>query len=176
MTNAGERGVPGEIERRIEAGERISLEELHQWMRSPDLETQGAVVVLFDQYQNLLAGMPAMEEITGFYLRYFRRCLREDPKGEYAAGRYMAAYSLVNWYRLLNSDPAVPKSVLEELRDMLREEYVKGDEALRKCIVTGALEHLMEDPKVREDFASWKGDPVTGKAYDEALQWSLGAS
>jgi hypothetical protein len=163
-----------EIERRVEAGERIAEVDLRRWMQASDLETQGAVVALLDEHQHLLAGPPSLNETVDFYLGYFRRCIEEDPAGEFAASRYVAAHALVNWYRKMRDDPQVPPEVLVRARRMLREAYEAGDSAVRECIVNGALEHLFEEEAVREEFAEWKRQPQLREAYERALEWSSG--
>lgn len=165
-----------EIEARIQAGARIREPELREWMRSTDLETAGAVMVLFDQYRSLLEALPPQEEVVDFYLAFFRRCLREDPRGEYAPSRYLAAHALVNWYRRMRADPQVAPDVLARARRMLREEYEQGDQPEKECIVRGALEHLFEDPAVREEFSDWRTEPALRIAYEEALRWSTGSA
>jgi hypothetical protein len=163
-----------EIERRVQAGERIGEPDLRRWMRAGDLETQGAVVALLDQYQRLLTAPPPQNETVDFYLDYFRRCIEENPVGEYAASRYLAAHALVNWYRAMRDDPQVPRTVLARARRMLREVYEAGGPEVRECIVTGTLEHLFEDEAMREEFAEWQRHPHLREAYERALEWSRG--
>lgn len=163
-----------EIERRVLAGERISRRDLRRWMGASDLETQGAVVALLDQHQHLLTEPPTLDETVELYLGYFRRCIEENPTGDYAASRYMAAHSFVGWYRALRNDPKVPRAVLARARQMLQEVYERGGPEVRECVVNGALEHLFEDVAVREEFADWKQHPHLREPYERALEWSEG--
>lgn len=164
-----------QIKEKIASGQRIQLLDIVRWMQSKDIETLGGIFVLLGQHQELLETMPPMDMLLNFYLNYFRRCIVENPTGDYdyADSRYTAAHSLVGWYRELRKDSSVPRDILVKVRNMIQEVYKGGDEGVRTCIVTGVLEHLFEDPEIESDFFEWKQDPLLKRACDEALEWAM---
>jgi hypothetical protein len=107
-------------------------------------------------------------------MRYYERCLREDPGGEWSDSRYSAGWSLVNWMvGLWNQRPDWHQGLVE-WKTWLAQQYRQGDESQRTCIVTATLEHLFEHRGLAALFADWKKDPVLGVAYREAMEWVEG--
>lgn len=163
-----------QIERRIEQGLSLPRSLVEEWMTTDDLESMGAVMSLLYGHHGLIDDMPTMDAIIDLSLRYYDRCLRENPDGEYAPSRYIAGYEFVRWYRMMRRDEAVPETVLMKGRQMLRRVYEEGDEETRKAVIQGALEHLLESPDIRADFDDWRREPGLRAAYREALEWSEG--
>lgn len=153
---------------------KIPLNKIEKWMASEDIEVQGAAYRIFDQLQHLIETMPEMKDIIHFYISFFRRCIIENPEGEYSENRWTATYSLVRFYKALKKDVAVPKNFLAEIRLMLSEVYKGGDEAVRQAIVDGSLEHLFEDSEILNDFKDWKNDNILKLAFEKALKFSKG--
>jgi len=155
-------------------GTPLSGEIVSQWMDSSDLETMGAVFALLhtpEQYQRI---KPALnfENYRTFHLRYYERCLREDPEGEWCDSRYTAAHSLVAWFTGLWNDETMPREALRQLKSLLARLYLEGDEELKVAVITGALEHLFANRKILRFFADWKSDPHLKAAYFEALNYA----
>jgi hypothetical protein len=50
--------------------------------------------------------------------------------------------------------------------------YRAGDEGIKRAVVDGILEHLLEEKGLRKFFADWKADPQLKTAYDEAQLWA----
>jgi hypothetical protein len=161
-----------QIEKQVESGQCIQESDIIRWMQSDNIEILGAVFVIFDQYADRIESMPPINIVINFYIRYFCRCLIENPSGNYAHSQYTAAHSLASWYKALRKDRLVPKSVLRTVKDVIIDTYKQGDEEVRRCIVHGVLEHLFEDSKIIKDFAYWKQDPTLRKAYTEAMKWA----
>lgn len=163
-----------EIERRIAGDLPFRRAEVERWMTTENLESMGAVVSFLYGHHELIDDMPTMEAIIDLSLRFYERCLRENPNGLYAPSRYLAGRAFVRWYRMMRRDEAVPESVLTRGRKMLRRVYEEGDKETRKAVIQGALEHLLETPEIRADFDEWRREPSLRAAYREALEWSEG--
>jgi len=159
----------------FDSGQRLQWSDLVRWMQSDEIETLGAVFMLLHEHADRIETMPPMDMAINFCSHYFRRCLVENPSGDYADSRYTAAYTLESWYKALRRDRRVPRKFLRQVREMLREVYEQGDEDIRTCIVHGALEHLFEAPEIVKEFADWKQNPSLRKAYGEALEWTRGS-
>jgi len=63
------------------------------------------------------------------------------------------------------------EKLVSQIVQRLTQSYISADENTRNRIETGAVEHMMESPSMRKYFASWKGDPALGTAYELCLQW-----
>ncbi len=166
-----------EINRLLKSANSIPAARLEEWLGSDDLEVLGAChEILTERFDRLDAkaktrlGVPS-EYVCSRMLHYFRRCLRENRRGEFAENRYQAARSLYNWFLALSSNDAVDAGALGEVKDLLAELYRSGNAELRHCIVTGCLEHLFETRRIAEYFADWQDDPALAAAYAEALEW-----
>lgn len=155
----------------INLKKKIPEEKLREWMCSNDVETLGAAYRIFDQFQNLISSMPEMGIVIRFHIGFFRKCILENPNGEYAENRYCAMYTLTDFYKKLRLDKSVPISFLKETRDMLSYIYINGDDETKKAIVDGALEHLFEDSEIIKEFDSWRNDKELRIAYQNALEW-----
>lgn len=97
--------------------------------------------------------------------------MREDPSGEWAHNRYEAAWEFASWFRALWKDKGVERRTFETLKTFLSDIYLNGDDAIRRCIVDGALEHMFENRDITKYFESWKKDPDFAVAFKEAVSW-----
>jgi hypothetical protein len=148
---------------------------LMELMGSDDPEVLGIVYSFINSERAKMVGPPLIfGDYHLFTLRYYERCLREDPDGDWSDSRYSAGWDLVNWFAILWRDNDIPKRSLNEIKDMLARLYTEGDDELRTCIVTATLEHLFEQEPIRKFFDDWKSDPVLALAYSEAIQWREG--
>jgi hypothetical protein len=151
----------------------IQREDVRRWMDAPDIEAQGALLDLLMNRSHYLRIDPPLsfEDYHIFVMRYYERCFREDPDGEWSDTRYTAGWGLVNWFKGLWFDSNVPRSALGELKDWLARLYREGDEDVRTCLVTATLEHLFEERDIARFFADWKDDDVLRTAFEEAMDW-----
>ncbi len=149
----------------------IPARTICNWMKSEDIEVLGAVFRLLHKKEHYSRIDPPLtfSDYHPFHLRYYERCLRENPDGKWSDSSYLAAHSLVAWFNGIWKDPSTPKQAFEELKAMLARLYREGDARLRTCIITGALEHLFENRQIRQFFDDWKEDPALKEAYSEAL-------
>lgn len=165
------------VEKRImvETGP-ISRAEAEAWMKSDDLQILGLVVQAFVDYGDLERIEPRldMQVVYDFLLRYYERCIREDPECEWADGRYVVGLHIVPWYH--NAPEVIGESLLgflADIKQLLRRLYLEGDEDVRDAIVCGTIEHILEQPRWREFFKDWCDDPILRGAYDYAMEWAL---
>lgn len=152
----------------------IPIEDLRHWTQSEDIEILGFAMAMIDDRRFQIEPPLTRNEYISFVLHYYGRCLKENPRGEWAGTSYSAGRDLVNIFGSLWRDQRVSRDILRDLRDWLATLFVEGDESLRKCLVTATLEHLFEQKEIRQFFADWKRHPVLAVAYEEASLWSLG--
>jgi hypothetical protein len=154
----------------------ISKARVLQLMNSDNPEVLGAVYVFVTDARRGKVISPSLqlEDYYRFMTRYYERCFREDPKGEWVDSRYSAGWALVNWFVSLWKDSEVPRSVISDLKVWLAGLYREGDADVRTCLETATLEHLFEHPKIRRYFADWKSDPILGGAFSRAVGWVQG--
>jgi hypothetical protein len=149
----------------------IPRDAVLEWMRTDDIESMGALHVLItDEYDRI---QPPLEygQYHPFVLTYLKRCLLENPQGEWAETRYGAGYTFNGWFVGWWRDPARRTSTILELKEWLAALYLAGDAEVRQALVQATLEHLFENPAVSEYFSDWRGHPVLSTAYEQAMQW-----
>lgn len=151
--------------------EVIPLDQLRGWMKSDDIEVLGHIHTVLNDDRFRVHPPLFPEESRQFTMRYFERCLRENPEGEWSDNRYSAAWDIVQWFLRLWDDASLPRAVLAEIKHWLGSLYNEADEGLRKCIATATIEHLFERKEVRKFFADWENDPVLKAAYHEGMLW-----
>ncbi len=151
----------------------IAQEQIKSWMQTEDVEGQGAVFALLMKPHHAKRIAPPMtfDDYHHFVMRYYERCFRENPDGEWADSRYSAGRSLVNWFIGNWNKSEVPRSAFADLKAWLETLYIKGDQELRICLVTATFEHLFENKKIAKYFSDWEKDPVLKVAYEEAMRW-----
>ncbi|MCE5198856.1 MAG: hypothetical protein ABFD54_00280 [Armatimonadota bacterium] len=154
----------------------IPLDDVRSWMHHDSIDVIGAVadiVTYLPYYERVRPPLP-QEELEAFLFKYYERCLREDPKSEWAASRYAVGQEITGWFT------AVPKSedthlqtFLLRMKHWMSQLYLAADSEVRNAIVTGALEHILEEPRWREFFLDWRNDPNLSEAYDQAIEWAV---
>jgi hypothetical protein len=152
----------------------IPKDKVVGWMGANDIEVLGAVYsyILDKAYSSRIHPPLSFNEYHSFLLRYYDRCLRENPDGQWACSRYSAGRDLMNWFKGLWKDASLPRSVLADIKSFLAKLYKEGDDELRTCIVNATLEHLFEERAIAGYFADWKQDPVLAEAYSDAMLWT----
>jgi hypothetical protein len=158
-----------------ERSNRIDQSDVVRWMASDDIEALGALFNLLTNAGQSRRIHPPLSfgDYQAFVMRYLDRCFRENPDGEWSDSRYTAGWSLANWFRMLWSDSSVPRSALFELKSWLASLYREADEDLRTCLVNATLEHVFGSKEIARFFADWQEDDVLGKAYADAIEWSV---
>jgi hypothetical protein len=161
-----------QIEDVLQGRQPIQASIIRIWMSCPSLEVKGAVAILLRKCSNRITPPMSTDEICTSFETYYRECLIQNPKdGDWVSNRYVTGHELVNWFRTLWKDPAVPRVYLLRLKNMLRELYL-SDESLRNVIVDSVLEHLFEMREVADFFGDWKSDPQLNEAFERARDWT----
>ena len=152
----------------------IPRDKVVSWMQADDIEALGALYTFILDKTNASRIQPPLsfDDYREFILHYYDRCFQENPDGEWTDSSYSAGAGLVNWFKGLWKDEAVPRTALAEIKKWLAELYKHGDTRLRTCIVNATLEHLFEDKKIANYFSDWKKDSVLSEAYSEAMLWT----
>lgn len=165
-----------EIEDFLEGDHSISSGKVIEWMQSEDIEVQGAVLHLCNtpQYCERIHPSLPIDMILPFRLNYLRRCLLENPQGEWSDSRYSAAHSLNNWFKYLWLEKERNKNIIYKIKIIIENLYKYGDDGVRLCIVHGILEHLFESFDLAEYFRDWQNDPILRVGYQEAMEWGQG--
>ena len=152
--------------------ENISSTKIDLWMTSQDIVIMGALwdLILSDpQVFAKITLLPWRDEMDDFAIRYFGRCLIEDPKSKWTATRYEAARTIIGWFD--NDEENLV--FMNRLKEWLKDIYINNDDEVRNAIVTGTLEHLFEREKWRVFFKDWLQEPLLVEAYNSALDWGL---
>lgn len=90
-----------------------------------------------------------------------------------ALGRYGAASEIAGWFLSESQhEYANYQEFLGDLKEWLENIYLTGNTELRTAIVTGALEHILEQPRWRKVFEDWRDHPILCQAYREAMEWA----
>jgi hypothetical protein len=152
----------------------IALSDVQRWMASEDIEILGFMHHLVSNRRFRIEPPISLPEYVEFTKRYYERCLRENPDGEWSDSRYSAGGDLVNIFASLWRDSTVPRPVLDDLKSWLGRLYKEGKPEIRTCIVQATLEHLFEQKQIREFFLDWQRDVVLAVAYQEASEWYKG--
>ncbi len=146
------------------------------WADNQDLEAQGALnSLLFDPADSRrIDPNLTLPEYMALELPYLERCLREDPRGDWADSRWEAAGLVASWIKDVWADERFRPSVVE-FRDWLAKLYKSADDlGLRTCLVQATLEHLFEVEGIANSFGIWRDDEELRSAYDEAKLWKVG--
>lgn len=180
MAKQGE-GVLAEVlvaRRRLRDDPEVTLsrDQVLQWAASEDLEALAAVnSLLFDpEASRRIEPNLTLPEYMSAALPYLERCLREDPKGQWADSRWEAGGLIANWIKDVWTDQRFRPSV-DKFRDWLAKLYKSADDPdLRTCLVQTTLEHLFEIDGIAATFGNWQYDPELRPAYEEAKRWQEG--
>ena len=143
-------------------------------MRTDDIESMGAIYALITGHFSRIQPPLEFAIYYPFALRYFERCLVENPQSEWAETRYGAGTNIIGWFVWCWRDPRQRTSTVPELKRWLATLYLAGDSEVRTCLIHATLEHLFENPAVAGYFSDWKDHPILSIAYSKAMQWSEG--
>lgn len=152
----------------------VVLSDVQTWMASSDIEILGFTHALLSDHRFRIEPPISLSEYVEFSKRYYERCLKENPDGDWSDSRYSAGADVVNIFASLWRDSSVPRPVLEDLKMWLARLYRAGDSEIRTCVVQATLEHLFEQKQIREFFADWLNDEVLAVAHAEASEWYKG--
>ena len=115
------------------------------------------------------------DEKVCFVIRTFLlESIRLDPaENDREWSRYESARVMVAWFYHLQE---LPQSVsnwstqwLTSAAEAVTSAYVTGDDAVRECLETGILEHVLEVEELHRYIEHWGRDPVLAPAHARAL-------
>jgi hypothetical protein len=149
---------------------RLAKADVTAWMQSDDLQVLAETSALIDQGHTSISPPLTVDEVDEFRARYYRRCIRENPRDDSALSRYEAGWELANWLKFLADQPH-SDALLARWRDWLADEYRAGDAAIRECLIDATLEHAFERADIKRLFEAWTQDDVLGEAYAKAAKW-----
>lgn len=151
----------------------IPRTQIDRWRTSDNIEIQGALYNLVIEPAHFLRIAPAwtFDDLFEFVLAYYARCIRENPRSQWADSRYSAAHDLVNFVRRSWDEPEFELRAKDKLFTWCTQLYREGDHGIRECMITGLLEHLFEDSRIRRLFSKWKEDPELLDAFSAASEW-----
>ena len=152
----------------------VALSDVQRWMASSDIEILGFTHALLSDHRFRIEPPISLSEYVEFSKRYYERCLKENPDGDWSDSRYSAGADVVNIFASMWRDSSVPRPILEDLKMWLARLYRAGDSEIRTCVVQATLEHLFEQKQIREFFADWLNDAVLAVAHAEASEWYKG--
>ena len=148
----------------------IPLEHVRSWIRSPNLETRGAVYRLTDVAWTRITPKLSPNEQLKFMCSYLLECVATNPESrDHLHSGFEAAWEFAAWLKHMNSigeDPIVKHAALE-----LEALFRRGDPDTRVRIETGALEHILEEPALRGHFTHWENDSELAPTFRRSLEW-----
>jgi hypothetical protein len=144
-----------------------------EWMRSSDLQVQGALYSMVSDAARAGHIRPALQvdDYYTFVLDYLERCIELDDSREWVDSRYLAGHQLVAWIVDFWNNASVPREKLAEIKRRLSALYKRGDDGVRDAVLNAVLEHLFEHQLIANYFQSWESDPILSSAYRDALLW-----
>jgi hypothetical protein len=102
---------------------------------------------------------------------YLLACLSSNPASDdFIHSGFEAGHALASCLKHWSAIPAasdVIAIVVKRLAELYRESDAEG----RNRIETGALEHMLEAPRLRSYFEHWAQDAELREAYEPALAW-----
>ena len=104
----------------------VSLSDVRNWFKSDDIEVLGFTSALIHDAQFRIEPPLLPEEYKGFVTHYYGRCLKEDPKGEWADSRYSAGSTLVNVFASLWREFACTARNRERTQGLVRPSLCRG--------------------------------------------------
>jgi hypothetical protein len=154
-------------------GDRFSWGEISSWIDNGDIELMGAAFEALMSKEPIVDGDVDHACAERFLVRYLVAGLegRADSAEVFAIQPYIAGHELARIYKHWRSR-ARPPDALKHARDELARLYVAGDDAQKRRVVDGALEHIFESLPCRADFDDWKAKPVLAAAIEEAMEWA----
>jgi hypothetical protein len=170
MTNLGE--ILSAMEVADSSSGTVNAERVRQWLLSSDIDVLGAAYsfLVDPRFYKMITPPLTLDDYQTFFLKYYDRCLRENPQSDWASSRYSAGWDLANWLQGLWEQGH--EDVVAKVRDWLAVLYKEADSDLKTCIINATLEHALGNRKLAKLFKGWQGDPILRTAYEEALAWS----
>ena len=112
-----------------------------------------------------------MEEQCEVMADYLLACLSGNPApDEFIHSGFEAGHALASCLKNWSAIPAASDAIAIVAK-RLEQVYRESDPQGRNRIETGALEHILEAPRLRRYFEHWAQDAELREAYEPALAW-----
>ena len=140
-------------------------------MLSYDIHLLGAVNSVLDMPQHVGRISPGLEfrSILAFKMRYCERCLTDDPKSEWADGRYTAGWDFAQWFLIHYRKGALQPSNLMAVRQWLTQFFHKSPSQIRICLTSTILAEILRERDIRTLFRDWEKLSSLHEAMQTAL-------
>ena len=172
-------GVKSEIERALANDGPIPREHVLSWIESAaDLSTLSKLYRLTGEGYYRIQPELGAEVTCALIQRYLLQCMREnvqthdeeENEEDHIESRFEAAQLLHAWF-LQIFQMKKHDQILKEAARAITDLYVTGDEAIRNCVETGFLEHVLETEGLRPYFEHWSRDERLQDSWKHALAW-----
>ena len=152
----------------------IPKSEIVAALNSDDLEIGGTAYEILSSIKTArwIDPPPSIDESQSLTMDYLRRCIEQNPVGEWCYTRYEAAREAQRWVLERWDNENRSSSYFEKWKEWIKRLYLAGNDEIRRALVDGILEHLFEKTEIRQNFADWREDPQLQIAYDEAQLWA----
>jgi len=157
---------------------KINHDTITKWMKEGDLNVLGALYSLLtkDGYAKRIVPALSFDEYFSFFMRYYNRCIIENPVSEdidsYLMSRYSAGTDLSLFIISIGNDDGVSRDYIYDIKNWLRELYINGNQEIRVCLINSVFEHIFQNKKIAKLFRDWNAHPILGSAYKDAMYFS----
>src|SRR5262245_11495890 len=121
----------------------IRRQIVRRWIqKAATVETDALLYELTDKAWNRIEPKLERRETCALIERYLLGCIREDPRGGQALGRYDAAGELELWFdHLAGMDDT--QEILQTAVSAITTVFLTSDDDVRRAIEHGFLEHVL---------------------------------
>jgi hypothetical protein len=156
----------------LKADDRLDRVQVREWiLRASDVEELALLYRLTDEGWNRIDPHLETEETCALIRDYLLRCILEDPQDGPALTRYEAAGELEAWFDHLAGMSEDGGAILRASAAAVTQAFLAGDDAVRRAIEHGFLEHVLEQSGLRPLFEHWATDSRLEGAWRTALAW-----
>ena len=147
----------------------IPRRRVRSWIKNAtQIETDALLYEFTRDHWHRIEPRLARSETCALIERYLLGCIRENPSGGRALGRYDAAGELERWFDHL---AGAEDDILPRVVDAVTTLFLTSDNNVRLAIEHGFLEHVLEQTAMRPLFAHWANDDRLQGAWQNALAW-----
>lgn len=156
----------------------ILKSQVYDWMNSTDENVIGALVHLTVRRPEAINPPLTRTDIDALVKKTFALALAstDSRKSEFALSDYDGARQFARWLRECSEASAQGDVEARERvssgKAWIEEMYLSASEAARVCIIEGALEHLFEDIRIKDEFSDWADKHDLLEPYERASAWS----
>ncbi len=152
----------------------VSGSRVKEWLAARDPDVLSVVYEAVSKAKDRLEGGVLPDVYFDLVKTLFSTLLQTKGHSDYALSPYDAGRIYAAFLRQCAKEAATHPEQARLLRagaEHLAVAYKAGNEAQRRCIVDGIVEHVLHDDTARAAFSGWARDPVLKGAYAEAGEW-----